>query len=259
MSNALLLSPLSLQKVSSLQSELLDRAQQLYYKVEADEQQLCEVTNLLAQATQLSVASSNKRILTKQQATTAHERVKMLLVKKNEVERQHKLRQSELGFLQQLQGYLVGSEDGGWEREGEELEEVLIRKFEEVERLQEHLSEVKKELECAREEACSLREELQRVTVELAEKSTRVQELERTREELKENVNWQRKLVDMSLIQSTAAASSNEALLREIKVSFVFVEKYYFNQHYFLLWHDGCVSMATRLNLPLPCTIRYDL
>ena len=216
------LSPLSLQKVSSLQSELLDRAQQLHYKVEADEQQLCEVTNLLAQATQLSVASSNKRILTKQQATSAHERVKMLLAKKSEVEGHLKLRQSELGFLQQLQGYLVGSDDGGQDG-GEKLGEVLIQKDKEVRQLQEQLKEVEKKLECAREEAHSLREELQRVTVELAEKSARVQELERAREELKESVNWQRKLVEMSLIQSTAAASSNEALLREIKVLTSFI------------------------------------
>ena len=94
----------------------------------------------------------------------------------------------------------------------------MIQKDEEVKRLQEQLSEVKKELECTREEAHSLREEPQRVTVELAEKSARIQELERAREELKESVNWQRKLVEMSLIQSTAAGSSNEALLREIKV-----------------------------------------
>ena len=211
-------SPLSLQKVSSLQSELLDRAQQLHYKVEADEQQLCEVTNLLAEATQLSVASNNKRILSKHQATSAHEGVKMLLVEKSEMERQLKLRQSELGFLQQLQGYLVESEDGRWDREREELGEVLIQKDEEVERLQKQLSEVEKDLKCAREEAHSLREELQRVTVELEKESARVQELERAREELKESVNWQRKLVEMSLMQSTAAASSIEALLREIKV-----------------------------------------
>ena len=207
------LSLLPLQKVSSLQSKLLNHAQQLYYKVEADEQQLCEVTNLLVQATQLSVASSNKRILTKQQATTAHEKVKMLLAKKTQL----KLRQSELGFLQQLQGYLVGSGDGGWDG-GEELTEVLIQKDKEVKWLQKQLNELGKELECAREEAHSLREELRRITVELAEKSANVQELERTRDKLEESVNWQRKLVEMSLIQSTAAASSNEALLREIKV-----------------------------------------
>ena len=214
--------PLTLQKVSSLQSELLDRAQQLHYKVEADEQQLCEVTNLLAQATQLSVASSNKRIFTKCQVTTAHERVKMLLEKKGEVEKQLKLRQSELRFLQQLQGYLTGSESGGWDG-GEELGEVLIQKDKEVKRLQEQLSEVEKELVRAREEAHSLREELRRVTVELADKSARVQELERARDKLEDRVNWQRKLVGMSLIQSTAAASSNEALLREIKVLSPFI------------------------------------
>ena len=252
--------PLTLQKVSSLQSELFDRAQQLHYKVEADEQQLCEVTNLLAQATQLSVASSNKRIVTKHQVTTAHERVKMLLAKKSEVEKQLKLRQSELRFLQQLQGYLTGSESAGWDREGEELGEVLIQKDEEVKRLQDQLREVEKELGCAREEACSLREELQRVTVELAEKSARVQELERARDKLEESVNWQRKLVEMSLIQSTAAASSNEALLREIKVLTSFIcgsALFQPNMIFFLLLHDVSASMATKPNFPP--NIRYGL
>ena len=221
MSNAPFFPFLSLQKVSSLQSELLYRAQQLYYKVEADEQQLCEVTNLLAQATQLSVASSNKRIHTKHQATTAHERVKILLAKKSEVERQLKLRQSELGFLQQLQGYLVvGSEDGGWESVGKELGEVLIHKDAEVRKLREQLREVEKQLQCAKEEAQSLRKELQRVTVELTEKSDKVQELKRARDNLEEGVNWQRRLVEMSLIQSTAAASCNDTLLMEIQVDF---------------------------------------
>ena len=204
--------------MSSLQSELLDRAQQLHYKVEADEQQLCEVTNLLAQATQLSVASGNKRIFTKCQVTTAHHGVKMLLAKKNEVDRQLKLRQSELRFLQQLQGYLRWSEDGGWESEGEELRQVLIQKDKEVRQLCEQYREVEKELGCAREQARSLRTDLQRVTVELAEKSARVQELERARYKLEERVNWQRRLVEVSLILSTAAASSKETLLREIKV-----------------------------------------
>ena len=72
----------------------------------------------------------------------------------------------------------------------------------EVRQLQEQLREVEKELGCAKEEARSWREELQRVTVELAEKSARVQELERARDKLEESVNWQRKLVEMSLISS---------------------------------------------------------
>ena len=131
------------------------------------------------------------------------------------------MRKKELNFLQQLQGQLRESEEG--KREREELREVLMHKDAEVRQLQKQLSEVEKELECAREEAHSLKEELQRVTVELAEKSARVQELERARDKLEESVNWQRKLVEMSLIQSTAAASSNEALLREIKVPMSFI------------------------------------
>ena len=137
--------------------------------------------------------------------------------------------------------------------------EILIQKDKEVKRLQEQLNEVEKELGCAKEEARSLREELQRVTVELGKKSARVQELERARDELEESVNWQRKLVEVSLIQSTAAASSNEALLREIKVftSFICGSALFQLNMIFLLWHDDFDSMATRLNFPP--TMRYGL
>ena len=61
-----------------------------------------------------------------------------------------------------------------------------------------------------------LREELQRVTVEQAEKSARVQELERARDKLEGYLDWETRRVDMLLIQSTA--SSKQALLKEIKV-----------------------------------------
>ena len=43
--------------------------------------------------------------------------------------------------------------------------------------------------------------------------------VERVRDNLEDSVNWQRKLVEMLLIQSTAAASSKGDLLKEIKVN----------------------------------------
>ena len=185
------------------------------------DQQLSEVTHSLEQARKWRQDLINKRIYARREAASAHARVKALLEKRKEMGRQLQLRKRELNFLQQLQGQLRESEEG--KREREELREVLMHKDTEVRQLQEQLREVEKELECARKEARSWREELQSVTVELAEKSARVQELERTRDKLEESVNWQRKLVEMSLIQSTAAASSNEALLREIKVLTSFI------------------------------------
>ena len=213
------LSPL--QKVSSLQSQLLGRAQQLNQEVETYDQRLSEVTHSLEQARKWRGNVTNKRIYARREAASAHARVKMLLEKRKKMGRQLQLRKKELNFLKRVEGQLRESEEG--KREREELREVLMHKDVEVRQLQKQLSEVEKELKCAREEARSLREELQRVTVELAEKSARVQELERARDKLEESVNWQRKLVEMSLIQSTAAASSNEALLREIKVLVSFI------------------------------------
>ena len=212
---------ISLQKVSFLQPQLLGHAQQLHQEVGTYDQRLSEVTHSLEQARKWRRNVANKRIYARHEAASAHVRVKVLLEKRKEMGRQLQLRKKELNFLQQLQGQLREGEAG--KREREELRDVLMHKDVEVQQLQEQLSEVEKELECAREEACSLREELQRVTVELAEKSARVQELERARDKLEESVNWQRKLVEMSLIQSTAAASSNEALLREIKVLTSFI------------------------------------
>ena len=206
----------SLQKVSSLQSQLLGHAQQLHQELEAYDQQLSEVVNSLEQAKKWRGAVMNKRIYARREAASAHARVKVLVEKKKNIGRQLNLRQSELRFLQQLQEQLREGEEG--KRESEELREVLMHKDVEVRQLREQLREMEKEWLCAREEAQSLRKELLKVTVELAEKSARVQELERAREELKESMNWQRKLVEMALMQSTAAANSNEALLGEIKV-----------------------------------------
>ena len=52
--------------------------------------------------------------------------------------------------------------------------------------------------------------------MELEEKSARVRELEREKDKLEGYLDWERRRVDMLLIQSTA--SSKEALLKEIKV-----------------------------------------
>ena len=218
MTNALFMSPSSAQKMSSLQSQLLDRVQQLHYMVEADEQQLSEITNLLDQATKLQVVSSNHRIHARHQAAAAFARVKVLVEKRNEVGRKLQLRQRELRFLEQLHELLKGRVEGE-DEEGIELREVLISKDEEVRWLQEQLKEVEKEVRCAKDEAHSLREELHRVTMEFAKQSARVQELERERDKLEHSVNRQTKLVEMLLIQSTAAVISKGDLLNEIKVN----------------------------------------
>ena len=158
-------------------------------------------------------AATNKRLHARQQATSAHTRVKVLLERKNEVGRQLQLRQKELNFLEQLQGQLREKEE--IEREAEELKEVLILKGAEVRQLQEQLREVEKKLEIAKYETGSTREEVQRLTVELAGKSARVEELEKAREMLKGIVESQRNIIETSLILSTAAANSKEALLTD--------------------------------------------
>ena len=127
----------------------------------------------------MRVSARNKRLRTRQEADSAYVRVKVLLERRKEVERQLQFRQRELRFLQQLQGQQREREEEV--REREELKAVLMCKDAEVRQLQDQLREVQGELVCAREEAHSLREELQRVTVELAEKSAEVRQLEWTK------------------------------------------------------------------------------
>ena len=200
--------------MSSLQSQLLGHAQQLNHELEGDDQRLSRINHALEQATNGRVSARSKLLHTRQEADGAYVRVKVLLERRKEVERQLQFRQRELRFLQQLQGQQREREEE--EREREELKAVLMRKDAEVRQLQDQLREVERELGGAREEASSLREELQRVTVELAEKSATVRQLERERDRLEIYLDRENKKVEMLLVQS--AASSKEALQREIKV-----------------------------------------
>ena len=102
----------SLQKVSSLQSQLLSCAQQLHLEVEAYDQHLSEVNHSLEQARKWRGDVTNKRIYARREAASAHARVKVLLERRKEMGRQLQLRNKELSFLQQLQGQLKESEEG---------------------------------------------------------------------------------------------------------------------------------------------------
>ena len=200
--------------MSSLQSQLLGHAQQLNHELEVDDQRLSRINHALEQATKERVSAKNKQLHTRQEADGAYVRVKVLLGRRKEVERQLQFRQSELRFLQQLQGQQREREEE--EREREELKAVLVRKDAEVRQLQDQLREVERELGGARKEASGLREELQTVMVELAEKSATVRQLERERDRLEIYLDRENKMMEMLLVQS--AASSKEALQKEIKV-----------------------------------------
>ena len=207
---------ISLQKVSSLQSQLLGYAQQLNHELEGDDQRLSRINHALEQATKERLSARNKRLHTRQEADGAYVRVKVLLERRKEAERQLQFRQRELRFLQQLQGQQMEREEE--EREREELKAVLMRKDTEMRQLQDQLKEVERELGGAREEARNLREKLQRVTVELADKSAQVGQLEWTKSMLEICLKSGNTKVEMVLIQSSAATGSKEALHKEIKV-----------------------------------------
>ena len=162
------------------------------------------------------MSARSKVLHTRQEADGAYVRVKVLLERRKEAEKQLQFRQRESRFLQQLQGQQRERDEE--EREREELKAVLMRKDAKVRKLQDQLREVERNLECAREEARNLREELQRVTVELADKSGQVRQLEWTKSMLEICLKSGNTKVEMVLIQSSTATGSKEALHKEIKV-----------------------------------------
>ena len=248
--------------MSSLQSQLLGHAQQLNHELEGDDQRLSRINHALEQATKERMSARNKRLHTRQEADGAYVRVKVLLERRKEVERQLQFRQRELRFLQQLQGQQRERDEE--EREREELKAVLMRKDAEVRQLQDQLGEEERELGSARKEAQNLREELQRVTVELADKSAQVRQLEWTKSMLEICLKSGNTKVEMVLIQSSAATGSKEALHKEIKVLVhpivVFVFTFlleavnlscYVLRYCFTLLVVQCIHFFLRINCPL--------
>ena len=103
--------------------------------------------------------------------------------------------------------------------EKEKHEQVLSQKEKEIVGFQKQLAAVRGELERMKLQPLSFQEELQKVTLELAKKSTEVQMLREAKEEMKLHLQVERKRVDDYLMQQTAARSSDANYRKEVEVS----------------------------------------
>ena len=103
--------------------------------------------------------------------------------------------------------------------EKEKHEQVLSQKEKEIVGFQKQLAAVRGELERMKLQPLSFQEELQKVTLELAKKSTEVQMLREAKEEMKLHLQVERKRFDDYLMQQTAARSSDANYRKEVEVS----------------------------------------
>lgn len=120
-----------------------------------------------------------------------------LIDQRKKIEGQLELKQYELELLRSA------------EKDKQKLQKIIDSKDIEIKHLQEQLQVINAELEVTRKEGYDFREQLQQVTKELEVKSAEVRLIERSRMELRADLDSERKRVDMLLMQRTASASGD--------------------------------------------------
>lgn len=96
---------------------------------------------------------------------------------------------------------------------------ALSQKQEEIASLRKNLAAVRNELERMKSQLPSFQKELQKVALELAKKSTEVLMLREAKEEMKLQLEVERKRIDGYLMQQTAVMSSCANYGEEVKVN----------------------------------------
>ena len=187
--------------------QLASRIQQMTQEVEVHDNELTTIEDLLDRSRKEKTFARSKHICGKNNLTTACNKTKRLLHERREVKQQLKLKEKELQYLQFLQKQ---------QEENEDLRAIIEAKEAEIMLLRESLDGLRQKLESSREEANSLREQLCQSTIELAEKSADVRQLERTRADLMTILESERKRVDQLLMQS--AATGMGEIGKEVKV-----------------------------------------
>ena len=114
----------------------------------------------------------------------------------------------------------------------EQIEEIKLKKqsIDEKERkiteLKQRLEAVESELQETNAQIPALKENLQRVERELEDKSKRVEEMRGSVNDLRLLLDMNHKILDVYLMQQTAANVSHDRYLQEVKVRFIEVTLY---------------------------------
>ena len=193
---------------SSVQLRLEMEVKRIKLDIEGKDQILAQRDQSLKRAEQVRAAVAQKFKTNKQRLRTAQSRTAQLLQERNSLK--DNLEQKEME-LQALRKYATD--------EREKQQRVLSRKEEEITYLRKQLAMVTDELERMKSQLPSFQEELQKVQLELAKKSTEVQMLREAKEEMKSQLEVERKRVDGYLMQKTAARSSDANYRKEVEVS----------------------------------------
>ena len=119
-----------------------------------------------------------------------------LIDQRKKIEGQLELKQYELELLRSA------------EKDKQKLQKIIDSKDIEIKHLQEQLQVINAKLEVTRKEGYDFREQLQQVTKELEVKSAEVRLIERSRMELRADLDSERKRVDMLLMHMVHCCTS---------------------------------------------------
>ena len=193
---------------SSVQLRLEMEIKRIKVDIEGKDQTLAQQDQSLKRAEQEKIVVAQKFKTNKQRFRIAHSRTAQLLQERNSLK--DNLEQKEVE-LQALEKYVTD--------EVEKLQHALLRKEEEITDLRKQLAMVTEELERMKSQLPSFQEELQKVQLELAKKSTEVQMLREAKEEMKSQLEVEKKRIDGYLMQQTAVRSSDANYRKEVEVS----------------------------------------
>ena len=156
--------------------------------------------NALSDAQNARDAARGRRNEVEKKTLEAQTHVGVLTKKMSDVQRQLELKESELKAAQKLQ-----------EKENEEFQALIN---EEIQKLQQNLEVIQTELTSEREKALSFREQFQQASKEFADKSARVQSLEKAQQKLETQLDIERMRVDQlqKLADSAAESQHNQEM-----------------------------------------------
>ena len=194
-------------QVSSMDHQLASRIQQITQELRVHDNELTIIKDLLDRSRKEKAFARSKHVHDKNNLMTVHNKTKRFMHERREVRQQLKLKEKELQYLQFLQKQQEKNED---------LRAIIEAKEAEIMLLRESLDGLMLKLESSQEEAKSLREQLHPSTIELAEKSAEVRQLERTRADLMTILESERRRVDQLLMQSAATGMGD--FVKEVKV-----------------------------------------
>ena len=210
------------------------------HDIEDKDQELAKKQQALKQAEQWKNTVAKQLVSIQQKTENIRSKALNLLKEKDGLEKSLLLREKEIEIMK-----LSATKDKA------QLQEIISLKEKEIADLKTKLQEVREELG---RETLSLNEQYQKVTLELASKSTEIKLLREAKEEMKLSLDIERKRYNNVVMQQTAANTSKDSYKQEVEVL------------YRQEWHDNILVVHVQftiymehIHMPVYWIVMYNI